>query len=330
VILILTGSDDPHADAMERVLDERGVCHLRLDPAMFPAAAAVSVEFGAAGVRSRTVRLADRLIDLDEITAVWVRRPTPARPVERLVGTHVGDFIVDETGKVVADLWELLDVPFLPAPRPVLQRAQFKMRQLQLAAELGLELPPTVVTNDPDALLEFAGTHPRLITKQGGLTQPCPAPDGTGVTRYTELLLPRDLAHVASVALCPVIVQAYVPKRLELRVTVVGSRVFAAAIHSQAAQHTRNDWRRYDDAHLLMEAWTLPPAIEEALIALNARLGLRYSASDFVLTPDGRYVYLETNPSGQFLWVQQATGMPITEAIADELLGGPTRLEAVA
>lgn len=330
MILILSGSDDPHADAMERVLDERAVAHLRLDPGMFPAQASLSVEFGPSGVRSRTVRLGDRIVDLDEVTAVWVRRPTPARPVERLVGTPVGDFIADETGKVVADLWELLDVTYVPAPRPVLQRAQFKMRQLQLAAEVGLELPDTVVTNDPDVLLEFAGRHERLITKQGGLTQPRPAPDGTGVTRYTELLLPRDLAHVASVGLCPFIVQAYVPKRLELRVTVVGSRVFAAAIHSQAAQHTRNDWRRYDDAHLLMEPWTMPAAIERALIALNVRLGLRYSASDFVLTPDGRYVYLETNPSGQFLWVELATGMPLTKAIADELLGEQTSLEAVA
>jgi hypothetical protein len=44
----------------------------------------------------------------------------------------------------------------------------------------------------------------------------------------------------------PTIFQAYVPKQLEVRVTVVGTAVFAAEIHSQKTRRTRYDWRRYD------------------------------------------------------------------------------------
>ena len=64
--------------------------------------------------------------------------------------------------------------------------------------------------------------------------------------RYTEVVSKRDVGYAASIQYCPVILQAYVPKRLELRITVVGQQVFAAEIHSQQTHHTRHDWRRYD------------------------------------------------------------------------------------
>jgi glutathione synthase/RimK-type ligase-like ATP-grasp enzyme len=330
VILILSCAEDTHADAMQRLLDDRGVPNVRLDPVLFPASARLSVRFASGGLVHRSVSLGDQVLDLDEVTAVWVRRPQEPRPVAELEGTPVGDFVASETAIATADLWETLDVTFVPAPRPVLRRAQFKMRQLQLAAQLGLELPPTLVTNDPDALLQFAEQHDRLITKQAGFSHNCQTPDGGHVVRYTEPLRPQDLVHVQSLELCPLITQAYVPKQLELRVTVVGTKVFTAAIHSQIAHHTRTDWRRYDDTHVLIEPYELPRAIGNALIELNARLGLLYSTSDVVLTPDGRHVYLETNPSGQYLWTELAAGLPITAAIADLLVGSGRPLEAVA
>jgi glutathione synthase/RimK-type ligase-like ATP-grasp enzyme len=329
-ILILSNPEDEHADAVELALDRRGEAHVRVDPAEFPDAATLSVEFSPSGLRSRVLTLAGRVVRLDEVTAVWLRRPGRPGAGSRYEGTAVGDVMAEETAAVLTDLWDTLDVPHLPGPRSVVQRAQYKLRQLQLAAELGLELPPTLVTSDPDALLEFAERYEGLITKQAGSTQVRLAPDGDPFVRYTEQLLPSDLAHVEALTLCPLIVQAYVPKLLELRVTVVGSRVLAAAIHSQTTNHTRHDWRRYDNAHTLMEPWDLPAEIANALLELNARLGVRYSASDFILTPDGRYVYLETNPSGQYLWVEDATGLPITEAIVDVLVGASLTTEVLA
>ena len=49
-------------------------------------------------------------------------------------------------------------------------------------------------------------------------------------------------------------------------------------------------------------------------------LGLRYGAIDMVFTPDGRYVFLEINPNGQYLWIEYQTGMPISDAICDLLM----------
>jgi glutathione synthase/RimK-type ligase-like ATP-grasp enzyme len=115
--------------------------------------------------------------------------------------------------------------------------------------------------------------------------------------------------------------QAYVPKRSELRVTVVGERVFAAEIGSQATHHTRHDWRRYDMAHTPHTPHALPEPVARAAVALVRALGLVYGAIDLVLTPDGDYVFLEINPNGQYLWIEHLTGLPITAAIADHLIG---------
>jgi len=46
-----------------------------------------------------------------------------------------------------------------------------------------------------------------------------------------------------------------------------------------------------------------------------------YGAIDLRLTPEGRYVFLEINPAGQFLYIEYATGQPIAAAIARKLIG---------
>jgi beta-lactam-binding protein with PASTA domain len=51
------------------------------------------------------------------------------------------------------------------------------------------------------------------------------------------------------------------------------------------------------------------------------RLGLAYGAFDLRRREDGEHVFLEVNPGGQWLYVEDATGLPITEAVAGLLCG---------
>ena len=61
-----------------------------------------------------------------------------------------------------------------------------------------------------------------------------------------------------------------------------------------------------------------PSEMIEYLTAFN----LNYGAFDFVITPDGEWIMLECNPSGQWLWLHHVAGLPIPEALADLLTGG--------
>lgn len=320
MILILTDDTDVHADRVGQILSERGRTYCRFDPASFPTQTSLIMDFATGGLRSRRLVSGGADLDLDSVTAVWFRRPGRPRPSAHFADSAVGDFIADECSLVMSDLWETLDVRCVPGPRPVVLRAQHKARQLQLAARLGFELPPTVITSDPSTLLEFFSLHGgEVITKQAATSNLPITADGDRVGRYTERVRHRDLVHASAIRHCPVIVQAYVPKRRELRVTVVGERILAASIASQEANHTRDDWRRYDDARTLIEPYDLPDPVARSCRDLVTSLGLCYGAIDLVLTPDGRHVFLEINPSGQYLWVEEACGLPISDAIADLL-----------
>jgi glutathione synthase/RimK-type ligase-like ATP-grasp enzyme len=66
----------------------------------------------------------------------------------------------------------------------------------------------------------------------------------------------------------------------------------------------------------------LPPDLEQRCVQLVDRLGLCFGAIDLALTPDGRYVFFEVNPNGQYLWIELATGLPISDAICDLLTSG--------
>lgn len=325
MILILTAPDDVHADAAEVELGRRGVRWVRFDPADVPSRASLSVTIRDGRLTRTLVRHADpddadpdgtgdRVLDLDTVTAVWFRRPgVPVAPAH-LGEPHAG-FVVEESRQFVGDVWETLDAPALPAARPVVLRAQQKVRQLQLALRLGFDVPATAVGNDPRAVLDlFDHTGGRLITKQVGLTTL-----RDELMRYTEPVTHRDIGHVDGVRHCPLIAQARVPKRVELRVTVVGDRVFTAAIDSQRSNHARHDWRRQDDRNTPLSRYDLPDDVADRCVALTRALGLRYSALDLIVTPDDRYVYIEINPSGQYLWVEEETGLPITAAVVDLL-----------
>ena len=142
------------------------------------------------------------------------------------------------------------------------------------------------------------------------------------INRYTLVVSTRDVGYAGALRRGPVIFQAYVPKRLELRVTVVGSAVFAAEIHSQHTRRTRHDWRRYDHYQTPLGRHALPDDVAGRCRRLVAELGLCYGAIDLILTPDGRYVFLEINPNGQYLWIEEATGLPISDALCDLLMAG--------
>jgi hypothetical protein len=322
MILILTSPDDLHADHVEPMLDARGLAYLRFDPAQYPHAAELSMAYGPSGATRQLLRVGGREVDLSTITAVWNRRPGLPRAAPEITDAKVRELVAGESDAMVRDLWRSLDCAWLPAPPAVLREANRKAAQLRLAGALGFELPPTLVSNSPDDVIEFHRQHGgRIVSKLLGAAF-MSSSFGNEMVRYTEQVSHRDLANLEAIRLCPMIFQAYVEKRIELRITVVGRRVMACEIHSQASHHTRHDWRRYDDAATPHYVHALPAAIERRCLALTERMGLSYGAIDMIVTPDGRYVFLEINPNGQYLWIEQQTGLPISDAIVEQLAAG--------
>jgi hypothetical protein len=322
MILILTETFDPHADHIIEMLGARGAEFVRFNPADFPAHASLSVGYASNGQVHSSLRVGETAIELTQLQSVWTRRPKQPVPHEQIQDAATREFITLECHQFVQDVWNALPCRWLPGRPAAIQRAQLKASQLGLAAQFGFELPPTLVTNNREEFLDFYGEHNgNIISKLLG-----PAFDRTvgkaGFARYTEVVSKRDVGYSNEVQYCPVILQGYVPKRLELRITVVGQKIFAAEIHSQHTNHTRHDWRRYDLSQTPHLPHDLPMDVQERCVRLVERLELCYGAIDMILTPDGRYVFIEINPNGQYLWIEEQTGLPISDAICDLLMVG--------
>jgi hypothetical protein len=322
MILILTDPLDAHADRAIEILKSRKINYFRFHTADFPSRSQLSCSYSAAGKPKYTLYVDREIISLNLIESVWYRRQFSAEPCLDLKHEDSIQYVKEECDQFLHDVWNALDCPWLPASNTVLKQAQFKASQLKLAAELGFELPPTLVTNHPDDVLEFYRQHDsRIVSKLGSISFQSSTLGQTFI-RYTEVFSRRDVGYFSSIRYCPMIFQAYIPKRFELRITVVGQKVFATEIHSQMTNHTRHDWRRYDHNKMIYVPHTLPLIVENQCIKLVQSLGLCFGAIDMILTPDGRYVFLEINPNGQYLWIEDATGFPISEAICDFLISG--------
>jgi hypothetical protein len=324
-IVILTEPYDGHLPAVAQHLQQRGVPFVVFDNAQFPVEAHLALTCSETGtLRHSLVVLGEPRLTLDmaEISAVWDRRPGAPIVDARIADPALRGYIQRECSHFLHDVWHTLPCFWVPGTPDLVQRASYKVTQLTLAGRLGFEVPPTLVTNNPEEFVDFYRRYAgRIISKPFYYNTVYPSPDTEkdfwGM--HTRPVTAHDVGFATSLRFCPVIVQAYVPKCVELRITVVGSEIFACEIHSQVTYRTKHDWRRYDLAHTPHYIHDLPPEIGERCRLLVTMLGLCYGAIDMVLTPDGRYVFLEINPSGQFGWIEDITGLPISAAIAQLL-----------
>jgi hypothetical protein len=328
MILILTQLCDPHADRVEAGLRARGADVFRLDHAEFPGHVTVEASIGNNGPRT-VLHSSQGTLDLEQVTAVWHRRPQPPAPAADHLDENAQAYVAEECRTFLDGLWQSLDCFKMPGEKFLFRAAESKLCQLRLAAQLGVDIPPTLITNSPQKLREFYREQGGCIISKLASGAFHRSEVAHSSFRYTELVSPRDLTHSRSIRHAPMIFQGYVPKKVELRVTVVGNQVFAAEIHSQSTNHTRHDWRRYDHGNTPIAPHDLPQRYRDFCVSYVRRLGLHYGAIDMILTPDGRYVFIEINPNGQYLWIENESGLPITEAVCD-LLWNESRSRSLA
>jgi glutathione synthase/RimK-type ligase-like ATP-grasp enzyme len=180
-----------------------------------------------------------------------------------------------------------------------------KPYQAQLIARAGLRVPETLVTNDPDAVIDFRDRHRRVVYKSI-----------SGVRSIVRELGDEDLARLDSIRWCPTQFQAYVDGT-DVRVHCVGEEVFATAIHAEATDY-RYAHSGGESPHL--EAVELPDALAERCVALTADLGLEFAGLDLRIGPDGTEAWcFEANPSPAFTYYEDGTGQPIAAALARRL-----------
>ncbi|HEX8704415.1 MAG TPA: MvdD family ATP-grasp ribosomal peptide maturase [Myxococcaceae bacterium] len=321
-ILIVTHSNDNHAPrAVARALEARGEQTYRFDTDRFPTEIQLTLDEAGSGRLSGP----EGVLELEDISAVWYRRGAVGADIPRQMDPQLRQPAVEESRRVVFGMLAALGVFQLDAIEQV-RRAEHKPLQLKLARELGLDVPRTLMTNDADEVRAFAASCSSGVVTKMMSSFAVYGEQGQEQVVFTTPLDKAELEDLDGLDLCPMTFQEQVAKAVELRVTVVGDQVMAAAIDSQSRPGARDDWRREGVA--LIEAWqpyTLPESVRLGVLRLMDALGLNYGAFDFIVTPEGRHVFLEVNPAGEFMWLMRYPGLPIAEALADVLTGRGVR-----
>lgn len=322
-VLIMTHSQENASfDLVADALAARGHRAARFDTDLFPTRRAMTLGQDDDGDQFVfEITLPDGSTDhlsLGQISAIWNRRFLSATLPEDL-DPQLREPSVKETQRSLLGAVTCFD-GFCLDPLREAQFARHKPLQLRIARQLGLAIPRTVVTNDPERVRALAADCPGGVICKMMTSFAVYDDQGNDHVVFTNALSDDDLASLEGLDLCPMTFQEKLPKALELRVTVVGKRVFAAAIDSQTSDRATHDWRR--DGEGLLDEWrpdTLPREVEAASLELCTRLRLNYGAIDFILTPDGRYVFLEINPVGEFFWLENLPGFALGEALAEVL-----------
>jgi glutathione synthase/RimK-type ligase-like ATP-grasp enzyme len=310
-VLILAPGRDEHAVVVGGEIARHGVRSETVDLALFPERGRLVMDYDGAFRQFRLDLDDGRRLDLAEFGSVWWRRPHSPRISEAIARPSHRLFAANEAQEALTGLWRALDAQWVNDPNRD-DTAHRKAYQLRVAQDVGLAIPRTLITNDPDEARRFAAElgPGKVVYKAFSATEE--EWRETRVLRETELPLLDMVRHA------PVIFQEYVPAIYDLRITLVGDEVFPVAIHSQETEYPVDC--RIDIANARLEATTLPPGVERLLRALRERLGIVYGAVDMRRTPDDRYVFLEVNPAGQWLYVEAPTGLPIAAAMARTLI----------
>ncbi|WP_370980144.1 MvdC/MvdD family ATP grasp protein [Agaribacterium sp. ZY112] len=307
-VLILAPQDDAHAQDIAAYIESKELAEVQIwDSSGFPAKQQLSFYSDSRGVVLDGV--GERSIELSQYASCWWRRPMAAEIPDDIDDPRVRNYCLIESdrlirGALLASGCRLINDPLQQS------MADHKPYQLKHAKALGLNIPDTLMCNDPNAVRDFVAKYKgRVVFKAFH------SPSWRIVeTREWSEELNEDLQ---TLKYAPVIFQELIDLGRDVRVTVIGDQVFAAEVSSRS-EVAYLDWRL--DTSVQWLSISLPIELQTMIFSLMKVLGLDYGALDFRQNSKGEWVFLEINPSGQFLFMEDRDTYNLRHAFTQLLL----------
>lgn len=310
-LVVTNRFDDAHADEFFRVMRDRNDSSaIRLNTDNFIANSEVCFD----GVHFN-IKLKDSGINFssDDISVVWYRRPIDVEPLQSTTDFGLRDFAANQASAFLRSLYfSIQSTATWINPLEALHSSRHKLAQLKLAVACGFLTPKTLATNSSALAGKFFDTNDSVCVKS------LDEPNFTDGGKLRPLLTSKVSksffdANQESVSACPTFFQELVPKSADIRVIVFGQDIYAFLIASQNHPSAVIDFRGAAPFMLRHEVHTLPPLLEERIRYFMRCQGLVFGALDFVLTPEGDYIFIENNPNGQWLWLERETQFPLMD-----------------
>ena len=299
---IIGSPRDEQVARVARRLRDRGSEPLILNLRTFPAKARLSLFDGVPSVTG---------VDITAVRSWYIRSiplPLPflaASPRDYAAGREQRSFVTSFVAAVQRAGASLVNPPEL------FSQHFLKLEQLERIRGAGVPVPPTLATNDPAAVVDFARRNDGTLVYK-------PVAGGGRCRRVSLDDLGDD--RLGRLASAPVLFQEEVPGR-NVRVYVVGGEV--VAVYEIISNEV--DYRGSETAVIPIEA---SDDERKACRRAAEACELVFTGIDLKRRPDGRFAVLECNPSPMFAAIERRTGQSaISEALAELLLraAAPTR-----
>lgn len=296
-VLLLGEESCDHIQAVAAALDALNVPWVVFDTAWFPQQAFIAFD-PAGDIR---LRLGERCYPMSAFRSVYWRTYRGVAP--RLTGQEEVDRI---SRRDATSLLESLLCAQGPAWFNGYEAwAMHKLKPLQLAriAALGVPVPATLMTNDPESAPGFANSTGPIIHK--------PVFGGSETSRVTpELLEPSRLQRVFSAS--PVTLQRLIPGD-NVRTFVIAGEVFSVRITAGTVDF------RMDPGHDL-EVMETPEQVADWSRSICRALSMNWTAIDWRMDEQGNYYFLEANPSPMFTGLSRRIGVDVAGVLARALV----------
>ena len=307
MLFVLTNSQDATASSLIPTLEKSGIAVLRLDTDCLISKIALSYQPG-----KPALRVDGRWYQPNEVSHIWYRRPEQLKdrcfdnsPESKYARSEWTESVECFFAHVPAERWLNHPAQNVAASR--------KLEQLTTACSFGLKIPDTLVTQDPDELRGFYRKHAGQVVVKP-LSTGYIERDGQGSDSliYTNRVQEKHLENLADLAVCPTLFQQLVPKRNDVRITVVDSDIHAVELLAcDAVGKQRCDIRRNNMSDVAYRPISLPTEVQVALQKLMAHYRLRFGAIDMAVAKNGDWFFFEINPNGQWAWLDMTAGTNI-------------------
>jgi glutathione synthase/RimK-type ligase-like ATP-grasp enzyme len=298
-ILILGDATDAHAAHLKQALEQAGVWVNYLNIRQFPSQ--LQLSWQPQQQQGNLYLPGGIQLAFDQIKSIFWRSLYPVQ-IPALDDAYQHRIAINDSMSALQTLFKACPARWVNS----WQAYQFhkeKPLQLSTASQLGVTIPGTLITNNPQEVIAFCESYKKTIFKPvygGAHTQPITAAH----------LEPQRLKEVLSIA--PVTLQEFI-SGTNIRTYVIEDKVYGAEIRTTAI-----DFREDTQAELI--PITIPEAIQAQCLAIARAFDLEWTAIDWRLKPNGEYVFLEANPSPMFMYFEQKTGFPITQNLVDLLI----------
>ena len=325
-ILLIAGlSEAYYYDAFLKACDGRDIKIYLFDPLSFPKEATISVGMDARGKITGHIDVQEyksgdfkkyRLCLSDVYAAWYIREGFKNNPAPEELPLE-SRFSENESRISLRTLFSILDCKWVNKKEIIDSLSSNKLYQQLVASRCGLLVPPTLISNNSKDVGAFSSQNEGLLLKSLGFIK---LDEEGKYFLYSNRFSHAELVRYPdAIKNCPIFSQKYIEKLYEHRVMVIGNRVLSCRIDSQASDITRVDWRHYDFKNVEHKQVEIPLDIQKKLLFFMKEVKLQYGAIDLIETPEGDFIFLEVNLSGQWGWIADLARLAIPEVVADML-----------